>query len=99
MEDCKFCFCPDDPILKGHGEPHSQTDQECPHCGRWFSIDGLSGHRDACLVKKTDLLDYQTVVRESSKCGSCGYWGRVHRLDCDTLDISVPDRLGSATIV
>jgi hypothetical protein len=37
--------------MNGKVEPTTQTDQQCSHCGLWFSSRGIFAHEDSCKLK------------------------------------------------
>lgn len=43
--------------MTGGVTPETATDQQCEHCGRWFSAQGIDSHEGAC-----DLSDVDAVV-------------------------------------
>lgn len=87
------------PILRGSGIPTSKTDQECPHCGTWFTSHGIDNHLKSCPVAKSDVFDYEMIVEITNKCESCGYWGATHRADCPTQQFDPPEGLERVAIV
>jgi hypothetical protein len=34
--------------------PQSSSDQQCPHCGKWFNLRGIDSHRRNCSLKGYD---------------------------------------------
>lgn len=69
----------------GKNEPEEPTDQQCRHCGRWFSMQGISGHRDACPLAGNPYhrFDPDTGLIEYSPCPHCD---RLLRLDRPPAD-------------
>jgi hypothetical protein len=49
-----------DEALPGTVEPQNQTDQRCPHCGRWFENRGFNGHVEDCHFANSDYYEYNT---------------------------------------
>jgi ssDNA-binding Zn-finger/Zn-ribbon topoisomerase 1 len=40
--------------MKWNFEPTEKTDQECPHCGLFYSDRGIKAHRENCPLKGED---------------------------------------------
>ena len=72
----------DNTLLKGRPVPEEPTDQECPHCGLWFSSRGIDTHTDTCPVRDSPFLHFDGVRLTARKCPDCGAWGGVHLEAC-----------------
>lgn len=81
----------EDPVYLGDPWPREKSDQECPYCGTWFSLQGISAHSETCPVEESGFLDGS--VAEEEKCDGCGYWWS-HHLDCDEVE-SIPCPVGA----
>lgn len=68
--------------LPGDPYPTDETDQECDHCGFWFSLAGIDSHEENCLVKRDPTLGFDGTRLIARKCTECGGWGGVHLVGC-----------------
>ena len=66
--------------LPGHHSQRRQTDQQCPHCGRWFAIQGYDGHLPNCPVRLDPYLTY-SERRDSITAMTCNFCGCTIRRD------------------
>ena len=60
--------------LPGHHRRRNRTDQQCPHCRRWFSNRGYGGHLPNCPVRFDNFLKYSETYGciTAMVCKDCG---------------------------
>ena len=62
------------------------TDQECRHCGRYFSSHGIQNHEANCPVKQEDSIWFDGEKLVTQRCSECGAWQKedtaVHKAGC-----------------
>lgn len=62
------------PRLAGSAKQNNPTDQQCEYCGRWFTIEGLSGHQQSCQTAENPYFRFNEDegCLEMKKCSFCG---------------------------
>lgn len=84
----------DEDAVEGSSVKQEATDQQCPHCGRWFSNRGIAGHQENCVLSRNPYLEYDDdrEVVKKRRCVHCnqmlrwdeslGEQSRLHRYPC-----------------
>lgn len=53
------------------------SDQQCEHCKRWYSSQGIDNHQDSCPLQGVDLEEYAAHVTERGAPGPDPHEGEV----------------------
>jgi hypothetical protein len=59
----------------GTSEKKSETDRQCPHCGRWFSR-GYIPHMENCELEENPMMHFDTErgMLLKKRCAECDSW-------------------------